>query len=134
GEAFRPDRSRPKLGEGVADLLQHPLEDLEHVPKHLVLLAAVVLQVHLEQRDCAGELGREAVMQLARDPGPLARDRVLGGLLGRGRGGLGHLAAHRRRYDPISATTSGWRSQRSTRAYGRHSMRISSMAARSLAT
>src|SRR5258708_14231556 len=83
-------------------------------------------------------MGGGPVAQLVRDAGPLGGDRVFDRLVGesvsRGPGllsSLGHQALARRlASDPSNAITSGWRSHRRRRPYGRHSRLVSSIAAR----
>src|SRR5258708_21790812 len=83
-------------------------------------------------------MGGEPVVRVGRDGGPLPGHRVFDRLVGesvsRGPGllsSLGHQALARRlASDSSNAITSGWRSHRRTRSYGRHSRLVSSIAAR----
>src|SRR5258708_5936997 len=83
-------------------------------------------------------MGGDPVVQLARDAGRLPGhgvfDRLVGESVSRGPGllsSLGHQALARRlASDSSNAITSGWRSHRRTRSYGRHSRLVSSIAAR----
>src|SRR5487761_827836 len=119
-----------EVGERLAHVLEQALHDLEHVFQRLVGLALTPFHVDLEKRDGPREVGRDSVVQVARDARSLARHRVLDRLVGEPL--IGHRAAILRlANDSSSAITSGWRSQRKIRLYGCHKRSVSSRAARS---
>ena len=74
-ESVGPDRPRAQVGERFAYMFEQPLHDVEDVFQSLVRLAFPALHVHLEERDGAREVGRDTVVQIARDTSALARNR-----------------------------------------------------------
>src|ERR1700693_2054434 len=118
-------------------MLGQTLHDLEDVLERLVGLGLPTLHVHLEERDGAGEIGCDSVMEVARDSRPLAShgvfDRLVRKTLIARRDLFSRLlhraAARRLANDSNSAIISGCRSKRKTRRYGFHSRLVSSIAA-----
>ena len=97
-EPVRTDRGRSQVGKRLTDAGQRPLEDLEDIHEGLVAMAFTFLEIDLEKRDRAGQLGGDSVMQLAGDARTFARHSIVSGLLGKGlgpRAGPGALPGHR---------------------------------------
>ena len=93
-QTVRADRGGPKIRQRFTHAGERFLQDLEDVGQSLVGPTFALLEVDLEQGDRAGQLGRDAVMQLARDPRPLSSYSVLDRLV---RKAIFHRAATRRR-------------------------------------
>ncbi len=78
------DRARPQLSQRLTDLLEHALEDFEHVTQAGVHVLGTLLQIDLEEGDRRRQVSGQAVVQLAGLARPLARDRVIDRLMHRG--------------------------------------------------
>ncbi|SRR6266446_4704175 len=79
--AVGTDPRGPQLRKRLPHMLERTLEDLQDVFQRLVGLALATFEMDLEQRDRSGELGGDAIVQLARDTRTLARHSVFDGLL-----------------------------------------------------
>src|ERR1700687_4303332 len=105
-------------------MLEQALHDLEHVFQGLVRLALSALHVDVEEGDGPGEIGGDAIVQLARDAGPFPRHGILDRLVSEAVSGrfelfsrFGHRAPARRlASDSSNAIASGWRTHRKMRS------------------